>query len=253
MLGPRDPINVGSTLNQKSNGVKAETATAHDGRPLSTTPKSAEAQTRPELRKRLLDAALDRGKETILDVLSDAAPDGPSAAFVLSDLVPWVAYEMGRLWHDDEVSFLDVTLGSGKLQRAVHDFGLTSQHVADTEPGRVLVTTLPGEQHVLGAVIGCRLLELEGCDALLDIRGNRDVDPRAAAGFDLVTISVTREGETQGLAKMIEALRAGSGRQHLPVLLVGRSASEALAERVGADGMVDDVAGTLDVLDAGRA
>lgn len=192
----------------------------------------------------MLEWALDRPGADLDKALELAADANLSYQDMLVGLIAGVATEMGELWHNDEVSFLDVTLGAGRLQQALHHIG--RPNVTPSHPQRrVLVTTVPGEQHTLGAVLTERLLEAEGVDAVLDIRGSRPVDPQAAIGFDLVAISTPCHRNTGILSGMVGALRDGSTPASPTILLGGSCGCPDLAERVGADGFAGSVSELL--------
>lgn len=163
---------------------------------------------------------------------------------ILEDLIGGAAAELGRRWLTDDLSFLDVTIGSAKLHRAIHDLRTSARRRPPKSPHRVLVTTLPGEQHALGAAVAEQMLWQAGCDTAFDLRGSRDIDDSAAVGFDAVAIAVPCERSVGRLAEMVERLRRGSGNR-CDIVLAGAFATPDLAERCGAD---EAVAGVEDLL-----
>jgi methanogenic corrinoid protein MtbC1 len=200
-----------------------------------------------ELRRELMDWALDRPDTSLDGVLEHATRKGLRYRDVILSLIGPVANELGQLWHDDRLSFLDVTLGTGRLQQALHRLR-RPEPPTPAERRRILLTTVPGEQHTLGAVLAERLLWAEGMDTVLDIRGSRGVDERAAIGFDLVAISAPCHRNLTGLSAMITGLRRGAGRRCPPIMLGGGCADDAVAEAVAADGFartVPDLLGSL--------
>lgn len=187
-----------------------------------------------------MDWALDRPDTDLDGVLDHAASAGLSYQDVLISLIAGVASELGQLWHDDRISFLDVTLGSGRLQQAVHRLR-RPEPANPSRRRRILLTTVPGEQHTLGAVLAERLLWAEGMDTVLDIRGSRGVDEQAAVGFDLVAIAAPCHRSLRGLSIMIESLRRGAGSRCPPIVLGGGCGDDRVADAVDADGFARTV------------
>jgi len=187
-----------------------------------------------------VDAALDRSDDTVSDVLGVAHLAGLDTRVILEDVVGGAAAELGRRWLDDELSFLDVTIGSAKLHRAVHDLRNTTRRRSAEPLGRVLVTTPPGEQHALGAAVAEQMLWEAGCDTVFDPRGSSGIDGKAADGFDAVAIAVPCERSVDRLGQMVERLRSGA-RDGCRIVLAGRAATPEMAVDLGADGFVDGV------------
>ena len=196
----------------------------------------------------MLDWALDRPGANLDETLAAASDANLSYQDVLLTLIAGVATDLGELWHNDEISFLEVTLGTGRLQQALHHIGRPTVSPSP-QRRRVLVTTVPGEQHTLGAVLTERLLEAEGIEAILDIRGSRPVDPQAAVGFDLVAISTPCHRNVGILEGMVSALRDGSRPSRPAIVLGGSCGCADLAERVGADGFAGSVPELLTTFD----
>ena len=167
---------------------------------------------------------------------------------ILSTLVGGVAAELGHLWLQDELSFLEVTIASSKLHRAIHELRNVTRRSNGGPEVRVLFTTVPGEQHALGAAVAEQLAWQAGLDTRLDVRGNRDIDDGAANGFDAVAIAVPCDRTLERLGEMVRRLRNGAPGSSFGIFLGGGMATDDLARDVGADGCARGVDELLDRL-----
>ncbi len=162
------------------------------------------------------------------------------------DLLVPTAQELGRRWEEDEISFTEVTVGVGRLQRALRalapDFDQTG--VGGLDGRRVLLLMVPGDDHTFGISVVAEFFRRAGWDVVGHCDA-RCADPRALVAdewFDLLGISAGSGTHLELLPGLITTLRQASRNPALAVLLGGPQAlaDEALAERVGADGLVSD-------------
>ena len=81
--------------------------------------------------------ALDAESDELTAYLGDLVESGIAIDAVLVDHVAPAARHLGRMWEDDDCSFLDVTLGLARLQEAVRGFA------ADFPPRRAVAGGRP--------------------------------------------------------------------------------------------------------------
>ena len=103
----------------------------------------------------LCDALLATTPAAAIDLVRGIKAEGISRDALCLDYIAEAARRMGERWAEDSASFLDVTLASGRLVTMVRDLAVTFN---DPEPAplpghRVLISTVPGETHNLGAII----------------------------------------------------------------------------------------------------
>jgi len=156
------------------------------------------------------------------------------------------AAELGRLWEEDQISWTDVTVGVGRMQRSMRmlspAFGHEVAHPTDGR--RVLLLPAPGEQHTFGLSIVAEFFRRAGWEVVGDSEA-RAADPAAlvrAEWFDVVGISVGHESRLDWLRSGIEAVRKAS-RNHAIGVMVGGPvmvADPSRAHQVGADGTATD-------------
>lgn len=160
-------------------------------------------------------------------------------------LVP-TARELGRLWEEDQISFADVTVGVGRLQRAMRalapDFECCAGGSADGR--RILLMVMPGDDHTFGISMVAEFFRRAGWDVVghTDPRCADPVGLVASEWFDVVGVSSGDGTRLESLPALITALRGASRNSTLAVLLGGPVLllEDQLAARMGADGVASD-------------
>jgi len=148
------------------------------------------------------------------------------------------ARELGRLWGEDDLSFLDVQLGLTCLQNLVCDCGPIGFHHAVASPHSVLLSSVPGDQHTFAIAMvtdffrrfGWQASNLSGlsADFLYERIGSRH--------YDVLGLSVNNTDSLQALERLLPRLRRTSLNPRL-VILVGGDIVQEQRRRVEALGV----------------
>lgn len=181
------------------------------------------------------------------DTVRSLIDRGVAVDGIYLDLLAPAARQLGLLWEDDECSFIDVTLGMGRLQRIIRDLS----HVFQTESpdkspplGHVLLTCLPGEQHTLGLIMVAEFLIRDGFKVYVGAPWSEAdlLTLVSTEWFDVVGFSAGCESRLSALKREIHRIRGSSCNPDIRVLVGGQvfSVDEALVARVGADGWARD-------------
>jgi MerR family transcriptional regulator, light-induced transcriptional regulator len=164
---------------------------------------------------------------------------------ILLDLFQPVAQRLGDMWLGDQCSFADVTLGVGRLQRLMRSDAMpASRRARSARPGRVLVAAFPGDQHTFGAAMIDDLFRSAGWDTVSwsgDLTANLEVIA-SSAPFDVIGISISDGGMTDGLKPLAERLRKAASRHLVGILAGGRAfqKSSGAPADYGVDAIVRD-------------
>lgn len=169
---------------------------------------------------------------------------GVPVEIIYLELVAPVARILGDMWTNDECDFLDVTIGTGRLQRVLREQSVGALTFPGTrrDRGRVLLSCIPGEQHTLGLYMVGDLFLRDGWGVQV-MTPDQDGDVAAFVReerFDVMGFSVASESRLLRLRSEIAAVRRASRNPHLIILIGGRVIAEhpELVTRVGADGCV---------------
>jgi methanogenic corrinoid protein MtbC1 len=169
----------------------------------------------------------------------------PLEAVYLHVLAP-VARHLGDLWLADVADFTEVTVGLCRLQQVLRELGceFTAEGAHAVSGRRALLVPMPGEQHAFGAQMVAQFFRRSGWDVhsepVADAAHLVRLVRREA--FDLVGLSVSREGAVNALASIVGAVRRAS-RNRKVCILVGGALLLAHPEHVatvGADATAQD-------------
>jgi len=182
------------------------------------------------------------------------SPEGREAAFyvaslrerglsvdtLFAELLEPAAQLLGELWDQDEVDFIDVTLGVGRLQALLSVFNCTHEIAACDDLRSVLMLTVPGEQHSFGIAMVERFLDAGGWR----VSSEREVAPTRLADlvehqwFAVAGVALSNRCNLDKAASAIASIRAHSCNRSIGVMVGGPvfSADPGLAAAVGADG-----------------
>ena len=165
---------------------------------------------------------------------------------IFLDLMAPAARHLGDLWLDDRLDFMSVTLGLSRLQQLLRI--LSSEIDADRRvvdhDKRVLLVTIPGEQHTFGMFMVAEFFRRGGWDVWGGVPEGHDsvLELLAADWFDIVGLSVSLEGNLARLGRFIQQIRESSRNVHLAVMIGGRAiaGNAELARELGADAIAAD-------------
>ena len=157
---------------------------------------------------------------------------------LLSEVIAEAGRRIGEGWETDRISFFDVTLGSGVLERLADEIVPISR-LAAPDASRALVTVTNGETHTLGTTILASLLRLAGWLVYHEREPGTPADLAKLAQSsrpDAVIISVSADISRPLLAPTVAALRDSGAAVLLGGPLIAREPK--LVEITGASGMI---------------
>lgn len=206
----------------------------------------------------------DSDKEVFLDyVLTGGASDATALAkdlifkgtpveSVFVDLLAWSARRLGEYWTEDKCTFTDVTIALCRLHEVLHQISEASG--ASTVPvagvsSSILVSSVPGDQHVFGALMVAESFRRNGWAVRCE-PGNDTAKLKTAVArepFDVVGLSCACDRDKAELTDLIRTVRTNSLNPSAIVMVGGRLFLDhpELADEVGADLLAQDGAAAV--------
>ena len=215
------------------------------------------ARTVSELRESLVTsliaASLAGTKDAFAAVLSELRRSRISLAALADIYIPEAARRMGDAWSDDEMAWMDVSVGVGRMQSLLREIGSAwvADQVGDTGHGTVLLIVPDREQHTLGPMVAMGQMRRYGVSVCLRIAPTL-VELRSlmeGRQFDGIMISVSTKDKLEAVGRTVQFLKSVMSKS-CPVIVGGAVMAkiEGLAEMTGADFSSNDIGAALEVI-----
>ena len=150
---------------------------------------------------------------------------GASINYIVLDLIPEIARQLGKQWEDDSLSFADVSIGVNKLERVIHklDYLFQVNQLERQQNKAIFITGFPGSQHSLGSLIFANFLIFSGWQVHRPSQTNIDsiVYGVSSKEVQAIAISVSTNEQLEELPSLIDLLRQKSKNPKIIVLIGG--------------------------------
>jgi MerR family transcriptional regulator, light-induced transcriptional regulator len=199
---------------------------------------------------------LDQEPDAAVDFVQSLLNEGISFQSVLLDLMAPAARELGELWDNDRLSFVEVTLGVARMHRILREFDGVPEHLwSKCGFGRhALLLPAPGEQHTFGLRLVQEFLLRESWTVT-----NRPVGSAEALkavlreGFyDVAGLSLSGETMIESFTASIASIRAHSKNRNIKIIVGGHLFLERpdLVSSCGADAYGADAPSTVRIVNS---
>ena len=201
----------------------------------------------------LITAALSGKKDAFADLLRELKRARVSAAALADIYIPEAARRMGEAWQDDQMSWLDVSIGVGRMQSLLREIGTAwaADQAGDTGHGTVLLIVPDREQHTLGPMVAMGQLRRFGVSVCLRIAPSHNElrSLMAARQFDGVLISIATKDKLDSVSKTVQFIKA-SAVKPMPIVVGGAVTSkvEDIVACTGADLASNDICAALEAI-----
>ena len=190
----------------------------------------------------LVAALLSDRHAAAADMLTGLQADGVPISEVYIGYITGAARRLGKMWDDDEVGFLQVTLATSRLTAII--CGL-KKIFYDREGGttrRAMFAACPGESHVMGVSTAADLFRREGWEIDLEIGQDHEdlLMAQHLGGYPVVGLSASSGAMIMPLARVIRAMRLLTPGALIYVAGEITHLHPDIAETVAADGVLTD-------------
>ncbi|MEY3669281.1 MAG: cobalamin B12-binding domain-containing protein [Burkholderiaceae bacterium] len=156
---------------------------------------------------------------------------GMTAETIFLDLIGPAARHLGVQWEKDLCDFVQVTQGLIRMHEITHRLGYEHQAGPQTAGvhHRILLSSAPGSQHILGPVMVSGFFRKAGWQVVLEISSQKSalLHRVGQEWFDLIGLSISTEAQLQELAGLVTAVRSNAKNKDLQVLVGGPVFSSA--------------------------
>jgi MerR family transcriptional regulator, light-induced transcriptional regulator len=163
---------------------------------------------------------------------------------IFKDLFASTARRLGELWEQDQIDFVEVTIGLSRLQQLLHELAAV-QEIAPAIGGRnALIVPTPGDQHTFGSMIVIQMFRDAGWEVSGGVSYSVEELERLVRrqDFALIGFSLASEALISHLSGVIARVRKASRIADMAVVVGGyvSTVRPDLAVAVGADYSVTD-------------
>lgn len=155
---------------------------------------------------------------------------GVSDEDLMLNLMAPAARQMGDLWTEDRVDFLEVTFGLANLQHALREISpVFDEHLPVLGAGpRILLASAPAEQHTFGLLIIEEFFRRAGWNVTVCVTdsNNEIVDTAGRENFAIIGFSLSCDHLIDTLIPTIDALNKMHDQDGPKILAGGRSFAE---------------------------
>jgi methanogenic corrinoid protein MtbC1 len=150
---------------------------------------------------------------------------GTPINYIVLELVPQIAKELGKKWEEDELSFAEVSIGVNRLERVIHrlDYLFQANQLDRQKNKSIFITVCPGSQHTLGTLILSNFFIFKGWQVYrpYEARIESIIHGIQVRAHQALAISVSSNDQLEKLPDLIELLKEKSQNPEIIVLLGG--------------------------------
>ncbi|WP_395005560.1 B12-binding domain-containing protein [Cypionkella sp.] len=201
----------------------------------------------------LVAASTSGSKDAFVSLLAEVRRTRITLAALADIYIPEAARRMGEAWQEDRMSWMDVSIGVGRMQSLLREIGTAwvADQAGDAGHGTVLLLVTEREQHTLGPMVLMGQLRRYGVSVCLRIAPTYTELSTllAARQFDGILISLSTKDKLEPVAKTVEFLKTLTSNP-CPIIVGGAVMSkvEDLATHTGADYSTNDIGAALEVI-----
>ena len=166
---------------------------------------------------------------------------GVSVEQLYLDLLAPTARALGDLWVEDLCDFAEVTIGLCRLHQLMHQLSPVFESVLGhaRQARRILLVSVPGEQHIFGILMVAEFFRSSGWDVWSSPSLSSDglVELLHTEHFELVGLSASCDKQLDPMASTIRNIRRKSCNRTIGVMAGGRIFNEhpEMVTMIGAD------------------
>jgi methanogenic corrinoid protein MtbC1 len=175
------------------------------------------------------DLLIEPDAEAALHFIEDRRAEGLSRKDVYLGYIPGGARCLGERWERDELSFLQVTCGTGHLYALMRSLGAEPLLHRDFDNRRVaLFATVPGEDHGIGITVAAGIFREAGWEIDLETGTDHEqlVTHIERTLPKIIGLSLSTEQRLDALVRLVVAVRL-----IVPGAIIGVAPSASVSEQ----------------------
>ncbi len=144
---------------------------------------------------------------------------------IVLELIPRIARKLGDQWVSDSLSFTEITIATGRLQKLIYslDYLFQETRTNASTAHSILVTAAPGSHHTLGPLILSNYFTWAGWNVLSEsVPSERFIETTVTSkSLTAIAVSIADYDQLDRLPKLIQSIRSKSLNPAIIVLTGG--------------------------------
>ncbi|MEM1089583.1 MAG: cobalamin-dependent protein [Pseudomonadota bacterium] len=143
------------------------------------------------------------------DIIMQARGDGVSVESIYLGYLAGAARMLGDRWEDDRVTFMQVTVASGRIYAIMRGLRRFLAPILPDQRRHALFVSMPDDDHTLGVTMAADLFRQKGWDIQLETHRSLDQLIQALKQSDhtIIGVSASRPETLVDLARLVVSLR----------------------------------------------
>ena len=193
----------------------------------------------------LCDALLSPQDRAADDFILNVRRNSADIEVVYLSYVAGAARRLGQLWDEDQISFMDATLGCGKLYRIIRGLRhvIAPSIIKDRDEYPAMFALVPGETHTLGIEIATDIFRREGWDVdmLVGLDHDHLIEQSDRRTYRAIVLVANSDSMIDPLARLVLALRISHPMSHIVVAGNILNHYPNISSLVGSDAVIRDI------------
>ena len=193
----------------------------------------------------LCDALLSPQDRAADDFILNVRRNSADIEVVYLSYVAGAARRLGQLWDEDQISFMDVTLGCGKLYRIIRGLRhvIAPSIIKDRDEYPAMFALVPGETHTLGIEIATDIFRREGWDVdmLVGLDHDHLIEQSDRRTYRAIVLVANSDSMIEPLTRLVLALRISHPMSHIVVAGNILNHYPNISSLVGSDAVIRDI------------
>jgi dimethylamine corrinoid protein len=191
-----------------------------------------------ELLQELSSAVISCKKEAVLKAVENARTEIPATEIIEKGLASGMN-EVGILFERGKLFLPHVMMAADAMTAGVNSLkDLLPQDTAESKKGAIVNGTVEGDVHDIGKSIVSTMLQSSGFEVYdigRDVPLKNFVEKAKEVNANMIGLSALMTTTLQGQREVIELLKAEGLRDKVKVMIGGAPATQAWADKIGAD------------------
>ncbi|WP_371227448.1 cobalamin B12-binding domain-containing protein [Roseovarius sp. 2305UL8-3] len=188
-------------------------------------------------------ALISDDDEAAAEIIIGIRAEGMSAELIYLKYLAAAARMLGEWWNEDRASFVEVTIGTGRMFAIMRGMRHLFTHPFSPDNKSAVFASAPGEDHTLGVRMAADIFRKNGWEITLKVGLDHDtlVSELEQTPSSIIGLSIGGRHSIDALSRLIVALHICCPNAPLVVCGQGIRSIKPILSLMGVDGIACDI------------